>query len=246
MHRCPTCSREIRTLEAPVRREGPLTPEAYAMNALNRDRLDDLRHNTVHPAPVASALCIDCWAKTPEGIAWEKDKFGTPKTATTPVAEPPAAATPDYTKVGGWLMFFGILAGLAFPLGVISMVSGYAKQVETFRQLPAWAAFIYAGSAMIGCLVLLVALAQCVCIFQRRHLGRTLSLAYYGTSLGLLIIKLPALGEFIEVAAKGAGVANSAAFSGGVVFSWFLGVAMNCVCLAYFLKSERVKMTLIN
>jgi hypothetical protein len=118
MYQCPTCSREIHILEAPVRRDGPLTPEAYAMNALNRDRMDDLR--------------------------------------------------------------------------------------------------------------------------------RTLSLAYYGTSLALLIIKLPALGEFIEAAARGAGVANSSAFSGGVVFSWFLGVIMNCVCLAYFIQSERVKKTLVN
>ncbi len=246
MYQCPTCSREIHILEAPVRRDGPLTPEAYAMNALNRDRMDDLRRNTARPAPVSSPLCYDCWAKTPEGMAWEKDKFGTSKTESPTATEPAATATPDYTKVGGWLIFFGILAGLALPLGLISMISGYAMQSSIFRQLPAWAAFIYASSTIIGCLLLLVAAAQCVCIFQRRRLGRTLSLAYYGTSLALLIIKLPALGEFIEAAARGAGVANSSAFSGGVVFGWFLGVIMNCVCLAYFLKSERVAKTLVN
>lgn len=246
MHKCPSCSREIRNPEPTAIRERPHTPEALAMNALNRDRYDDLRRNTVRPAPAPSQLCHECWAKTPEGIAWAKNQSGASEEKAPAATEPTAQATPDYTKVGGWLMFFGILAGVSVPLGVISMATGYAQQLGTFRQLPAWAAFIYAGSAMIGCLLLLVALAQCVCIFQRRRLGRTLSLAYFGASLALLLIKLPALGAFIEVAAKGAGVANSAAFSGGVVFGWFLGVIMNGACLAYFLKSERVAKTLIH
>ena len=246
MHRCTTCSREIRTLEAPVRREGPLTPEAYAMNALNRDRLDDLRHNTVHPAPVASALCIDCWAKTPEGIAWEKDKFGTPKTATTPVAEPPAAATPDYTKVGGWLMFFGVVAAMAFALHLLGFVMMHDRWIQLVRIPFAGDAEAYEIIRAIGLpLVPFIALGQCIFIFQKKRAGRTLSLMFYGGLVLSAVIDLLTMETRISADMKRDG-AEYLSLAWPMYLGAFGSIVIHGLPFAFFLKSERVAKTLIN
>jgi len=244
MHKCTACSREIRNPEAPIIRDAPRTPEAYAMNMLDRDRYDDLRRNTVRQAPVPSELCYDCWAKTPEGIAWEQAKFGSSKA--TPAPAPSAPSAPDYTKVGGWLMAFGILAGLTFPLGLLSALVGYRKQTEILQRLPAWAAGIHAVAVLVGLLLIFVALAQCVCIFQRRRLGRTLSVIHYGTALALALIKLPLLGPLSEAASPVADGPIATAISVGIAIGWLAGLILNGLCLAYFLKSERVAKTLVN
>ena len=216
------------------------------MNALNRDRLDDLRHNTVHPAPVASALCIDCWAKTPEGIAWEKDKFGTPKTATTPVAEPPAAATPDYTKVGGWLMFFGVVAAMAFALHLLGFVMMHDRWIQLVRIPFAGDAEAYEIIRAIGLpLVPFIALGQCIFIFQKKRAGRTLSLMFYGGLVLSAVIDLLTMETRISADMKRDG-AEYLSLAWPMYLGAFGSIVIHGLPFAFFLKSERVAKTLIN
>ncbi len=216
------------------------------MNALNRDRMDDLRRNTARPAPVSSPLCYDCWAKTPEGMAGEKDKFGTSKTESPTATEPAAAATPDYTKVGGWLIFFGILAGAVFLLHLLGFIIKNDRWMETLQGAYASDAGVFEFVRGIGLPLLpLLALGQCVCIFRRQRAGRTLSLFFYGSLVLTAVIDLLTMKARISADMQRYDV-DFMTIAWPMYLGAFGSIIIHGLPFAYFLKSERVKKTLVN
>jgi hypothetical protein len=128
---------------------------------------------------------------------------------------------PDYSKVRGWLLVFAIYEGFFFLFGVISLLTSLASQIHTI--------FVYLGYVMLP-----VHLSQCVAIFRRLRVGRTLSLVAYGFKilLGLVWLRVTA-GFFLDAPL-------SAYFSAAV------GPALSVASFLYFLRSERVKKTLVN
>ena len=160
----------------------------------------------------------------------------------------PAAQTngPDYSKVGGWLMAFGILAALHFVSGAFSLALGVGKKAQLLSNLPSPGAQIYGAITLINYALPFIALAQCVCIFRRLRVGRTLSLIVYGTSIVTSLLMLPFLGSLLEAASPGANPTVAQAVNFGAVIGMLIGLTLNGLSFAYFLSSERVKQTLVN
>ena len=145
-------------------------------------------------------------------------------------------AKQDYTKVGGWLKFFGIIAGVAFLLHL----TGFVVRQEIMRQTNAKdAGFVELADAFV-LLLPLIALAQCFCIFQKRRLGRTLSLIFYGYVALLNLYRLFTL--WIPITSFEAAPTSSVL----ILLRGIGGVIMHAVPFAYFLFSERVEKTLVN
>jgi hypothetical protein len=143
----------------------------------------------------------------------------------------------DYNKVGGWLKFFGIIAGLAFLLHCLIYVVYQDRWFEVMRRTNTKdAGFIELAQAFSLLALPFIALAQCVCIFQRRRLGRTLSLVFYGyiTLFNLIFNVL----NFRQ--------RDSSSETMILFLAAIIGVAMHAVPVAYFLISERVEKTLVN
>jgi hypothetical protein len=161
----------------------------------------------------------------------------------TPPAQPNG---PDYSKVGGWLLAFGILAGLHFLSGTFSILTGAGKRAQIYASLASPDAQIYGATTFISLLLPFVALAQCVCIFRRLRVGRTLSLIVYGASIVSGFLMLPFLGSLLEAASAGANPAVAQAMTFGAVIGMLIGLTLNGLSFAYFLRSERVKQTLVN
>ena len=142
----------------------------------------------------------------------------------------------DYNKVGGWLKFFGIIAGLAFLLHCWIFVMYQDRWFEVMRRTNNKDAGFYELAQAFGLLLPFIALAQCVCIFQRRRLGRTLSLAFYGyiTLFNLIFNVL----NFRHRASSSETVI--------LFLAAIMGVVIHAVPVAYFIVSERVEKTLVN
>jgi hypothetical protein len=143
----------------------------------------------------------------------------------------------DYNKVGGWLKFFGIIAGLAFLLHCWIFVMYQDRWFEVMRRTNNKDAGFYELAQAFSLLPLpFIALAQCVCIFQRRRLGRTLSLVFYGyiTLFNLIFNVL----NFRQRASTSETVI--------LFLAAIIGVILHSVPFAYFLASERVEKTLVN
>jgi hypothetical protein len=140
-------------------------------------------------------------------------------------------AKQDYTKVGGWLKFFGIIAGVAFLLHLIVFVVRQERWLEIMRQTNAKDDGFVELDAAFGLLLAFIALAQCFCIFKKRRLGRTLSLILY---------RLFTL--WIPISSFEADPTSSVL----ILLGGIGGVIMHAVPFAYFLFSERVEKTLVN
>jgi len=163
---------------------------------------------------------------------------------------------PDYTKVRGWLLAFGIYAGFTFLLAVTQLLFAPDAQRELYQRLPATAAKVVVGSAYVGYFMSLVYLAQCVCILLRLRVGRTLSLVASGWKIIHCLVLLPFMGALID-ATKEASVppgvdpagyvkSVSAVITFSAYFGTFLSLAFAVASFLYFLRSERVKQTLVN
>ncbi len=146
----------------------------------------------------------------------------------------------DYSKVAGWLKFFGIIAGLAFLLHLVGFVVRQERWLEIMRQANAKGAGFHELAEASGLLLAFIALAQCFCIFQKRRLGRTLSLFFYGYITLINLYRLFTL--WIPITSFEADPTNSAL----ILLGGIGGVIMHAVPIAYFLSSERVKKTLVN
>ena len=174
---------------------------------------------------------------------------------TTPQV-PQDTTQPDYTKVRGWLLVFGILAGLAFLDGLVSHVFLADAQRELNQLMPETAAKVFIVGWYVGYLLLLVRLAACIAIFRRLRIGRVLSLVssgvvfLYGLAwlpfVGALVdaTKLPPAPKGVDPVAYAKGVSKTITVAGyaGVLIS----LAFSAVTFVYFLRSERVKRTLVN
>jgi hypothetical protein len=149
-------------------------------------------------------------------------------------------AKQDYTKVGGWLKFFGIIAGVAFLLHLIVFVVRQERWLEIMRQTNAKDDGFVELDAAFGLLLAFIALAQCFCIFKKRRLGRTLSLIFYGYVSLLNLYRLFTL--WIPISSFEADPTSSVL----ILLGGIGGVIMHAVPFAYFLFSERVEKTLVN
>ena len=174
---------------------------------------------------------------------------------TTPQVSP-ADATPDYSKVRGWLLVFGILAGLAFLDGLVSHVFLADAQREFNERLPATAAKVHVAGWYVGYLLLLVRLAACVAIFRRLRIGRVLSLVSAGVTFLYGVAWMPFIGALVDAtklppAPKGVDpVAYAKSVSVTITVSAYaaalISLAYSIFVFLYFLRSERVKRTLVN
>jgi hypothetical protein len=174
---------------------------------------------------------------------------------TTPQV-PRDTTQPDYTKVRGWLLVFGILAGLAFLDGLVSRVFMADAQREFSQRLPATAAKVHAVGWYVGYLLLLVRLAVCIAIFRRLRIGRFLSLVSSGVTflygvvwfpfVGALVdaSKLPPAPKGVDPVAYGKGVSTTITVAAYAAV--LISLAFSAVAFLYFLRSERVKRTLVN
>jgi len=142
----------------------------------------------------------------------------------------------DYAKVGGWLKFFGMLAGGAFLLHLILFLVRTDRYMEIMRRANADDAGVFDVAQAIILLMPFVALAQCICIFERKRLGRTLSLVFFGY---ITLFNLFTLERRLEP------------FDADPENLWLLrlagigGVIIHAVPFAYFVVSDRVKKTLV-
>ena len=167
----------------------------------------------------------------------------------------------DYTKVRGWLLAFGLYAGFMFLNAVVQLLFASDVERQLAQGLPAMAAKVVVGSAYVGYLMSLAYLVQCVCIFRRLRIGRTLSLVVAGWRILRCLVLLPFMGALID--ATKTGVTKMASVPPGVdpatydkslsamvTFSVYSGTILNLafgvVFFLYFLRSERVKQTLVN
>ena len=163
---------------------------------------------------------------------------------------------PDYTKVRGWLLAFGLYAGFSFLNILVQFLFASAAQRELLQRLPVNASRFYIGNIYIGYALSLVYLAQCICIFRRLRVGRTLSLVAFGWKFVYCLAVVPFLGAYIDatIAASVPSGADSATYAKGmstvVTFSAYFGtilyLSLATAAFLYFLRSERVKQTLIN
>jgi hypothetical protein len=163
---------------------------------------------------------------------------------------------PDYTKVRGWLLAFGIYAGFMALNVLFSLLFYSDAQRDLMQRLPAAAAKFYVGGLYVARVMSLVYLAQCVCIFRRLRVGRTLSLVTFGWKILYCLAIVPFLGALIDatkVTSVPLGVdpatyakSVSAAITFSVYAGTFLSLAFAVASFLYFLRSERVKQTLVN
>ncbi len=155
---------------------------------------------------------------------------------------------PDYTKVRGWLLAFGIYAGYEFMSGAASLLLPSDTSHDLTQRLPVAAAKVYAVSGYLGYVMLLVHLAQCVAIFQRLRIGRTLSLVANGLVMLHGLIWLPFVGALVE-ASKPASLSGRIHPATLVILAYvavFIALTFAVLAFLYFLRSERVKQTLVN
>jgi hypothetical protein len=174
---------------------------------------------------------------------------------TTPPVSP-ADATPDYSKVRGWLLVFALYAGFMFVVGIGSILFLSEAQRGLTQQFPSTARQIHTVGVYVGYVMLLVHLGECIAIFRRLRIGRTLALVSYGWRILYCLAWLPFMGAFIEAtkmppAPKGVDpVAYAKSVSATVTlaayFSSIVTLALCVASLLYFLRSERVKRTLVN
>ena len=166
---------------------------------------------------------------------------------------------PDYTKVRGWLLVFGLYAGFMFLNAVVQLLFASDVERQLAQGLPATAAKVVVGSAYVGYFMSLAYLAQCVCIFRRLRIGRALSLVVAGWRILRCLVLLPFMGALIDATKTGVmasvppGVDPATydkSLSAMVAFSVYSGTILNLtfgvVFFLYFLRSERVKQTLVN
>ena len=151
---------------------------------------------------------------------------------------------------------FALYAGFMFLAGIGSILFLSDAQRELTQQFPSTARQIHAVGVYVGYVMLLVHLGECIAIFRRLRLGRTLALVAYGWRSLYCLVWLPFMGAFIEATKmlpppKGA---DPVAYAKGVtavvtVTAYFSGVVTLALCVAsflYFLRSERVKKTLVH
>jgi len=151
---------------------------------------------------------------------------------------------------------FGILAGLAFLDGLVSHVFLADAQREFNQRLPGAASKIHLVGFYLGYVMLLVRLAACIAIFRRLRIGRALSLASSAANFLGGIVWLPFVGAYVDAtklppAPKGVDpVAYAKGVSATVTIaayaSLLLGLALSAGAFIYFLRSERVKRTLVH
>jgi hypothetical protein len=168
----------------------------------------------------------------------------------------PADATPDYSKVRGWLLVFAICAGCMFVAGIGSILFLSDAQRGLTQQFPSTAAKIHAVGVYVGYVMLLVNLGECVAIFRRLRIGRTLALVAFGWRTIYCLAWLPFMWAFVEAtkmppAPKGVdpvayAKSVSATFTLAAYFTNVVTLALCVVSFLYFLRSERVKKTLVH
>jgi uncharacterized membrane protein len=155
---------------------------------------------------------------------------------------------PDYTKVRGWLLFFGLYAGYGVLTGVYGLFVPQSVHRGFAQSLPATVAKVYVMTQYFGYLMLLVHLAQCVAIFRRLRIGRTLSLMANGLVTLHGLIWLPFIGALVEATTSSS--SPSGIQPANMVVLAYVGVlislASSVLAFLYFLRSERVKQTLVN
>jgi hypothetical protein len=154
---------------------------------------------------------------------------------------------PDYTKVRGWLLAFGIFAGYQFLSGAASLLFPPDTQYDLTQRLPAEAAKVYAVTQHFAYVMVPVYLAQCVAIFRRLRMGRTLSLVANILVMLHGLAWLPFMGDLVE-ATKPASLSSGIQPANMVVLAYvavFVSLASSVLAILYFLRSERVKQTLV-
>ena len=165
-------------------------------------------------------------------------------------------AKPDYTKVRGWLLAFGIYAGWQLLSDVFVGIFFYEGRSDLASRLPEAAALFYRGSLYAGYVLFLLTLLQCVCIFRRRRLGRQVSLLIFAGKFLIGLASFPFLSAACDAyvvghAPKGVDPAAYAQLIHGIlkVYAYvdaFLGLAIAVAGFLYFWRSERVKQTLVD
>jgi hypothetical protein len=169
---------------------------------------------------------------------------------------PQDTTQPDYTKVRGWLLVFAVIAGLAVLDGLVARMF-FLDNLREFNQLlPATAAKVHMVCWYVGYLLLLVRLAAFIAIFRRLRVGRVLSLVDSGVIFLVGVLWLPFVGALADAtklppAPKGVDpVAYANGLSKTITVTAYAGtlisMAFSVVTFVYFLRSERVKRTLVN
>jgi len=105
-------------------------------------------------------------------------------------APEPSIDEPDYTKVRGWLLFMGILAGWGFVGGIAGMIRGLLEGHEYLNSMTSPARQVQIFIIGLSFITPFIALAQCVLIFQRKRLARKVSLALYGLNIGSMLLTI--------------------------------------------------------
>jgi hypothetical protein len=164
---------------------------------------------------------------------------------TTPQVSP-ADATPDYSKVRGWLLVFALYAGYSFIDGIASTFFMSDAQRDLSQRLDVLAPGLFVVSSYVNGLMLLVHLAQCIAIFLRLRVGRLLSLVAFGWNILFTVAMLPFFGALIEATKPQVSKGLSVMVTATAYFSVAVSLALSVASFLYFLRSERVKKTLVN
>lgn len=159
---------------------------------------------------------------------------------------PQDTTQPDYTKVRGWLLVFAVIAGLAVLDGLVARMF-FLDNLREFNQLlPATAAKVHMVCWYVGYLLLLVRLAACIAIFRRLRVGRVLSLVDSGVIFLVGVLWLPFVGALVDATKLPYANGLSKTITVTAYAGTLISMAFSVVTFVYFLRSERVKRTLVN
>jgi hypothetical protein len=194
------------------------------------------------------------------GIAWAPglDLVDGP-TMLVPMTEDhvaPPVAKPDYSRVRGWLLAFGVYAGWAFLSGAFSDLMYSGAQHAVAHWLPPTAAKFYLGGLYFGYVMLLLFLVQCVCIFRRLRFARQLSLVIFAAKFLMVAASVPFLAAVVdatvvenaprEIDLEAYARALKTTLTLLAYIGAFLGLVISIGGFLYFWRSERVKQTLVH
>ncbi len=153
---------------------------------------------------------------------------------------------PDYTKIRGWLLAFAIYAGYLFLDGIVSLLFPSDTQRDLAQRLHGLAPKVFFVGLYANCVMLLIHLAQFVAIFRRLRVGRMLSLVGFGWKILYVLAMLPFMGALIEATKPPVSKGLSFMITATAYSVVFLVLSSWVASFVYFLRSERVKKTLVN